>query len=48
MIAGLRYENTNFEARGFEFNDDVITATKYENDYDHWLPSLHFRYQFGR
>lgn len=47
VIAGLRYENTNFEARGFEFNDDVITATKYENDYDHWLPSLHFRYQLA-
>ena len=47
VIAGLRYENTNFEARGFEFNDDVITATKYENDYDHWLPSLHLRYQLA-
>ncbi|MDN5713537.1 MAG: TonB-dependent receptor, partial [Acinetobacter sp.] len=47
VIAGLRYENTNFEARGFEFNDDVITATKHENDYDHWLPSLHFRYQLA-
>ncbi|MCO8044436.1 TonB-dependent receptor [Acinetobacter bohemicus] len=47
VIAGLRYENTNFEARGFEFNDDVITATKYKNDYDHWLPSLHLRYQLA-
>ena len=25
----------------------MITATKYENDYDHWLPSLHFRYQLA-
>ena len=47
VIAGLRYENTQFKARGFEFNDDVITSTQYENDYDHWLPSLHFRYQLA-
>ena len=47
LIAGLRYENTKFEAQGFEFNDEVITATKYKNDYDHWLPSLHLRYQLA-
>ncbi|MCT9189276.1 TonB-dependent receptor, partial [Acinetobacter baumannii] len=47
VIAGLRYENTQFEAQGFEFNEDVTTVTKYKNDYDHWLPSLLFRYQLA-
>ncbi|MEF9993928.1 MAG: TonB-dependent receptor [Acinetobacter sp.] len=47
VIAGVRYEKTKFEANGFEFNDDEITAKKYQHDYDHWLPSLLLRYQLA-
>ena len=47
LIAGLRYENTEFEAKGFTVDGDDVTATEYINDYDHWLPSVHARYRLA-
>ncbi|MFC3901508.1 TonB-dependent receptor [Acinetobacter marinus] len=47
VIAGLRYENTEFEAKGFTVDGDTVTSNKYQHDYDHWLPSLHARYRLA-
>lgn len=47
VIAGLRYENTEFEAKGFTVDGDTVTSSKYQHDYDHWLPSLHARYRLA-
>ncbi|WP_437881365.1 TonB-dependent receptor [Pseudomonas sp. LRF_L74] len=45
FIAGLRYEGTEFEAKGTGLRDGVYESTHSKNRYDHWLPGLHARYQ---
>lgn len=45
VIAGLRYEKTEFKAQGQELKDGDIRATQKKHDYDHWLPGLHLKYQ---
>lgn len=47
IIAGVRYEATDFTASGTGLRDDEFEASYDENDYDHWLPSLHARYSLG-
>ncbi|NER63862.1 TonB-dependent receptor [Pseudomonas sp. MAFF212427] len=45
LIAGLRYEGTEFEAKGTGLRDGSYERTHSNNRYDHWLPGLHARYQ---
>lgn len=45
LIAGLRYEGTEFEAKGTGLRDGEYQASKHSKDYQHWLPGLHARYQ---
>ena len=47
LIAGLRYEGTDFSATGTGVNDGEFVASQASNNYDHWLPGLHARYQWG-
>ena len=47
FIAGLRYEGTEFEAKGTGLRDGVYENTQSKNRYDHWLPGLHARYQLS-
>ena len=47
FIAGLRYEGTEFEAKGTGLRDGVYESTQSRNRYDHWLPGLHARYQLS-
>ncbi|TBV10944.1 TonB-dependent receptor [Pseudomonas kirkiae] len=47
IIAGLRYERTEFQAKGTGMRDGAFEATRSDNRYDHWLPGLHLRYQLG-
>ncbi|MBP5143664.1 TonB-dependent receptor, partial [Pseudomonas chlororaphis] len=47
FIAGLRYEGTEFEAKGTGLRDGVYESTQSKNRYDHWLPGLHARYQLS-
>ena len=45
IIAGLRYEGTEFEAKGTGIRDGDYESIEAKNDYHHWLPGLHLRYQ---
>ncbi|MBD9397932.1 TonB-dependent receptor [Pseudomonas sp. PDM11] len=47
FIAGLRYEGTEFEAKGTGLRDGVYEDSHSNNRYDHWLPGLHARYQLS-
>jgi len=47
FIAGLRYEGTEFEAKGTGLRDGAYESTQSKNRYDHWLPGLHARYQLA-
>ncbi|UQY33677.1 TonB-dependent receptor [Pseudomonas fulva] len=47
LIAGLRYEGTEFEAKGTGLRDGVYEDSHSNNRYDHWLPGLHVRYQLS-
>ncbi|AFJ01542.1 TonB-dependent receptor [Methylophaga frappieri] len=47
LIAGLRYEYTDFEAEGTGLRDGDFEAIKRNNSYDNWLPGLHARYYLG-
>ncbi|MCG8314710.1 MAG: TonB-dependent receptor [Pseudomonadales bacterium] len=49
FIAGVRYEGTEFNAKGFKFitEDETAEAVSYSNDYDHWLPAFHARYRMS-
>ncbi|WP_296276895.1 TonB-dependent receptor [Pseudomonas sp. UBA7530] len=47
FIAGLRYEGTEFEAKGTGLRDGVYEDSHSKNRYDHWLPGLHARYQIS-
>lgn len=44
LIAGMRYEQTDFEAKGTGIRDDVFQEISSKNNYHHWLPGLHARY----
>lgn len=48
LIAGLRYEGTEFQARGTGISDGDFAASDASRDYDHWLPGLHARYQLDK
>ncbi|PKM31534.1 MAG: TonB-dependent receptor [Gammaproteobacteria bacterium HGW-Gammaproteobacteria-12] len=45
FIAGMRYEGTEFEAKGTGLRDDAYESISSRKRYDHWLPGLHARYQ---
>ena len=46
FIAGVRYEGTEFEAKGTGLRDGEYSPTQSRKRYDHWLPGLHARYSF--
>ncbi|MBO1539891.1 TonB-dependent receptor [Pseudomonas sp. OA65] len=48
LIAGMRYEGTEFEAKGTGATDGVFTDTETRRKYHHWLPGLHARYQLDK
>lgn len=45
IIAGLRYEGTEFSAKGTGLRDGEFEAVSSDNRYEHWLPGLHARYE---
>ncbi|MEJ5208007.1 TonB-dependent receptor [Denitratimonas sp. CY0512] len=49
MVAGLRYERTELEGSAAEFNEETeeFTPQYAKRDYDHFLPSLHLRYELS-
>lgn len=47
FIAGVRYEGTEFEAKGSGIRDGVFENTESDTSYEHWLPGLHARYQLN-
>jgi TonB-dependent receptor len=49
LITGFRIETTDFETKGFAYNDDEesITAVKGSNSYSHLLPGLHLKRTIG-
>jgi TonB-dependent receptor len=47
FIAGLRYEGTEFEAKGSGIRDGVFENTESDTRYEHWLPGLHAGYQLN-
>lgn len=48
FIAGLRYEGTEFEAKGTGATDGDFEPTETQRKYHHWLPGLHARYQLDK
>ncbi|SFL66434.1 TonB-dependent receptor [Pseudomonas sp. NFACC46-3] len=48
FIAGMRYEGTEFDAKGTGATDGVFTDTETRRKYHHWLPGLHARYQLDK
>lgn len=48
FIAGMRYEGTEFEAKGTGATDGQFSATETKRRYHHWLPGLHARYQIDK
>lgn len=48
FIAGMRYEGTEFEAKGTGATDGEFQATDTKRRYHHWLPGLHARYQLDK
>ena len=44
LIAGLRYEQTDMEAKGTGLRDDAFEAVTETNSYNNLLPGLHARY----
>ncbi|AMS17300.1 TonB-dependent receptor [Pseudomonas chlororaphis] len=48
FIAGLRYEGTEFEAKGTGATDGAFQSTATKRRYHHWLPGLHARYQLDK
>ena len=48
FIAGLRYEGTEFEAKGTGVTDGAFESTETKRRYHHWLPGLHARYQLDK
>jgi len=47
-ITGLRYERTEFSARGNQFRAGTITPTSAARTYDNVLPGVHLRYDFSK
>ena len=47
FIAGVRYEGTEFQAKGSGIRDGVFENTESDTRYEHWLPGLHARYQLN-
>jgi TonB-dependent receptor len=55
VVYGVRYEDTSFDATGNRIvvddvegdGDPVAQPTYFENDYDHWLPSVNVRWERG-
>ncbi len=55
LVYGLRYESTDFEAKGFDARliedssgfSSTVDAVKYDQDYSHVLPSINARYRLG-
>lgn len=49
IIAGARFESTDFSTTGFVYNDDdeTVVPASAENDYDHFLPGLFVRRPFS-
>ena len=47
LIAGVRYEGTELEAEGTQLDNGDFGNVNVSNDYDHWLPGLHARYQLN-
>ncbi|MAL36721.1 MAG: TonB-dependent receptor [Pseudomonas sp.] len=45
IIAGLRYEGTEFSAKGTGLRDGEFEAVSSDNRYEYWLPGLHARYE---
>lgn len=45
IIAGLRYEGTELNAKGTGVRDGEFESVSSNNRYDHWLPGLHARYE---
>ncbi|MBF1802958.1 TonB-dependent receptor [Alloalcanivorax profundimaris] len=48
LLGGVRYQRTDFEARGNGVEDGTLVTNDYDESEDHWLPALHLRYQLGR
>ncbi|WP_165668203.1 TonB-dependent receptor [Metapseudomonas otitidis] len=48
FIAGMRYEGTEFEAKGTGIRDGAFESIERKRDYHHWLPGLHARYQIDK
>jgi TonB-dependent receptor len=48
FIAGMRYEGTEFAAKGTGVNDGEFEASDSKRSYHHWLPGLHARYQLDK
>ena len=48
FIAGLRYEGTEFEAKGNGVRNGVFEDEDTQREYHHWLPGLHARYQLAK
>ncbi|MGF6709010.1 TonB-dependent receptor [Pseudomonas frederiksbergensis] len=48
FIAGLRYEGTEFKAKGTGATDGEFQSTETKRRYHHWLPGLHARYQLDK
>ena len=48
FIAGMRYEGTEFEAKGTGVRNGAFEAQDTQRDYHHWLPGLHARYQLDK
>ncbi|WP_317930286.1 TonB-dependent receptor [Halioxenophilus sp. WMMB6] len=47
VIVGLRFEATDFSAEGTGLTDGDYQSVSADNDYQHWLPGAHLRYQLG-
>ncbi|UOB22002.1 TonB-dependent receptor [Pseudomonas orientalis] len=48
FIAGMRYEGTEFDAKGTGATDGQFSTTETKRRYHHWLPGLHARYQIDK
>ncbi len=55
LVYGVRYESTDFTARGYDARliesedgfSSSVDAVEYESDYDYLLPSINARYRLG-
>lgn len=49
ILPGVRYEHTDYEGEGFDFDPDTetLTPTTGSKDYDNFFPMAHVRYELG-